>query len=210
MTFKKNCLIIILTILYIRELCLVLTPTKVQEGIWDVIIDRQTVRQTESPRRESALRSGLLWSLPLPNSITKECCSGRQPGCRHRDPIQRTSGQTIWKMWKGGIWRCKDTARVWIQSLNTPHSAIIRPTNQSPEFLFTFPVFLSLSLFLLSAFLSFCCGLWSCLSEMRIPNFLSELTSVPGALSLPLCLVSPFNSQRRIQSVLLMAYMCFD
>lgn len=49
-----------------------------------------------------------------------------------------------------------------------------------------------------------------CLSEMRIQHFLSELTSVPGSLSLCVSLVSPFSEQRRVQSVLLMAYMCLD
>lgn len=173
--------------------------------MFPVIIDRQTVRQTESPRRESALRSGLLWSLPLPNSIRKECCSGRQPGCRHRDPIQRTPGQTIWKMWKGGIWRCEDTARVWIQSLNTPHTSIIRPTNQSPQFLY---VYVSFSIICISFLLLQTLKLFKWDEDPKFSLWVNVCLWL--SLSLPLCLVSPFNSQRRIQSVLLMAYMCFD
>ena len=105
----------------------------------------------------------------------------------------------------GGVFKMRGNRERADSFLNTPFTAIIQSSYQSPQFLSTFSTFfLSKSLFLLSAFLSFCHRLWSCISEMRIPNLLS-LSVSPSVSCFP-----PLSSERRIQSVLLMAYMCFD
>lgn len=176
--------------------------------------DKQWTRQKAFT---SQFSEGVFWNpghflTASGNSVSLAAARAAARGAKFKEP----PAKLFERCGRSGNRGCEVPA-AWNQSWNSPYMQSPVLTNHHPQFLCSFLVSLEVFFLFLSSsspqylnFLSLCSKLWSALKWDENPK-LSLGADV--CLWLPLFLTVsrlPTQQHRRIQSVLLMVYMCFD